>query len=133
MTGLRLLSMVLLAALGLPPFAAGGDDPQNVDYVRDIKPILKKHCVGCHGSEKQKSGLRLDTVAFARRGGDSGAAIEPGKSADSLLIQAITGAEGVTAMPPKDEAPLSKDQIALLKLWIDRGAGAPGEDAATGP
>src|SRR5262245_34563434 len=133
MTGLRWAWIVLLAGLGFPSFDARGDDSRTVDYVQDVKPIFTKHCTACHGGEKQKSGLRLDTVALARRGGDSGPAIEPGKSGESLLIQAVTGAEGVAAMPPKGEPPLANDEIALLKLWIDQGAKAPADEGATGP
>jgi mono/diheme cytochrome c family protein len=130
MPGLRYSWIMLLAGLVIPLPAARGDEPAvAVDYVRDIKPLFAKHCTSCHGAEKQKSGLRLDSVALARRGGDSGTAIEPEKSAESLLIQAVTGAEGVAAMPPKGEPPLSSDEIALLKAWIDQGAKAPVEDA----
>ena len=104
-----------------------------VDYAADIKPLLAKHCTSCHGAEKQKSGLRLDSAAAATKGGDNGPAIEPGKSAESLLIQAVTGAEGVAAMPPKGQPRMSPDEITLLKSWIDQGAKAPVEDAAAGP
>src|SRR5262245_25800008 len=127
MIGLRVSSIVLLSARVLPPLAARGDDARTVDYVQDVKPIFAKHCTACHGAEKQKSGLRLDSVGLAKRGGDSGPAIEPGKSAESLLVLAITGSEGVAAMPPKGEAPLTSDEIALLKLWIDQGAKGPDE------
>lgn len=102
---------------------------KSFDYSRDIKPILAKHCASCHGVEKQKSGLRLDTAAAAMRGGDTGPAIVPGKSAESLLFQALTGAEGVTAMPPKGQPQLSAEQIALFKAWIDQGAKAPADEA----
>jgi len=122
-----------LSALAGSQPARGDDAPREVDFAGDIQPILVRRCTSCHGAEKQKSGLRLDTAAAARRGGDSGPALEPGKSAESLLIQAITGAEGVAAMPPKGEAPLTKEEIALLKTWIDQGAKAPADNAAAGP
>jgi mono/diheme cytochrome c family protein len=106
--------------------AVRGDEPVRVvDYAADIKPILVKHCISCHGAEKQKSGLRLDSLEFARHGGDSGPAIEPGKSDESLLIQAVTGAEGIAAMPPKGQSRLTDNEIAFLKAWIDQGAKAP--------
>src|SRR5437762_14259468 len=113
MTAMRFSSIVLLSGLALPPIAARGDDARAVDYVQDVKPIFAKHCTASHGAEKQKSGLRLDSVGLAKRGGDSGAAIEPGKSAESLLVQAISGAEGVAAMPPKGEPPLTNDEASL--------------------
>jgi mono/diheme cytochrome c family protein len=127
MIALRISSIFLLLGIALPSLSARGDDARTVDYVQDIKPIFAKRCTACHGAEKQKSGLRLDSVGLAKRGGDSGPAIEPGKSAESLLVLAITGAEGVAAMPPKGEAPLTSDEIALLKLWIDQGAKGPDE------
>jgi mono/diheme cytochrome c family protein len=133
MTGLRSWSIVLISGLVIPAIVARGDDARPVDYAQHIKPIFAKHCTTCHGAEKQKSGLRLDSVGLAIRGGDSGPAIEPGKSAESLLIQAITGAEGVAAMPPKGEPPLTSDEIALVKLWIDQGAKAPAEESGSGP
>src|SRR5204863_9566050 len=77
--------------------------------------------------------LRPHSASAAGKGGDNGPAIEPGKSAESLLIQAVTGAEGVAAMPPKGQPALSPDEITLLKAWIDQGAKAPVEGAAAGP
>ena len=51
-----------------------------VDYVRDIKPVLSKRCYACHGALKQKAGLRLDTAAFMKKGGDSGPAVVAGQA-----------------------------------------------------
>src|SRR5262249_39173053 len=62
------------------------DQPEAVDYVQDIKPLLSRRCYSCHGSLKQKNDLRLDTAALAIKGGGAGPAIVPGKSAESLLI-----------------------------------------------
>ncbi len=130
MTAQKDLWIALLTGALLPALTARGDEPvRAVDYLHDVKPILAKHCTACHGSEKQKSGLRLDSASFAKRGGDSGPAVEPGKSAESLLIQAITGAEGVAAMPPKGNERLSAEEVALLKAWIDQGSRAPTEEA----
>jgi len=134
MSGFRSLSIVVfVVSIPAQTPAVLGDETRTVDYRQDVKPIFVKHCTGCHGPEKQKSGLRLDSVALAKRGGDSGPAFVPGKSADSLLLQAVTGAEGIAAMPPKGETPLSADQIAILKLWIEQGAQAPGDDTTGGP
>jgi hypothetical protein len=108
--------------------AASAAEP--VDYLRDIKPVLTKHCYSCHGPQKQKAGLRVDTAAAAIKGGNSGAAILPGKSDKSLLIQALTGTnKDVQRMPPR-EPHLSAEQVATIKRWIDEGAKAPpGEKA----
>ena len=70
-----------------------------MDYVRDVKPLLSRRCYACHGALKQKAGLRLDTAARMRKGGDGGPAVVAGKSAESLLIEAVTGGED-WRMPP---------------------------------
>jgi mono/diheme cytochrome c family protein len=114
-----------LAAL-LPAGAAAAG---RVDYLRDVKPLLARRCVGCHGPQKQRSGLRLDTAAAVRKGGNSGPAVVPGDPAHSRLLQAVKGADGVTAMPPKGP-PLSSGEIALLSAWVDAGASAPAGEVA---
>jgi hypothetical protein len=90
------------------------------DFDREIRPLLKERCVECHGPEKQKADLRLDAKPHAFKGGESGAAIVPAKSSASPLFQRIT-ASGDERMPPKGE-PLTADQIAKIKAWIDSGA-----------
>src|SRR5262249_1819180 len=99
------------------PARAGSE----VEFARDIQPILESRCWSCHGTTKQKSGLRLDQRDGALMGGDSGPVILPGKSSQRELLRRITSADKSTRMPPTGEA-LSAGQIALLKLWIDGGA-----------
>jgi hypothetical protein len=108
--------MLLLTA---PAFAA-----EPVDYLSDIKPILATRCYACHGPDKQRSGLRLDTAAATLKGGNSGPSVVPGKSRASRLIQAVTGAADVPVMPPKGPR-LSAIEIERLRTWIDQGARAP--------
>ena len=110
--------------------AAADEAPQDrvVDYRQEIQPLLAKHCYECHGPDVQKSGLRLDTVAAAIEGGYSGAAIVEGKSGESLLVAALTGAGDAQKMPPKGP-PLAEAEIALVKQWIDQGAKRPADDA----
>src|SRR5262245_52776843 len=55
---------------------------KKVDFAKDIEPILAANCIKCHGPEKQKSGFRLDSREAAIKGGDGGAALVPGKSAE---------------------------------------------------
>jgi len=102
-------------------FAAG-----KPDFAKDIGPILAKSCLECHGPEKQKGKLRLDSKDTAFKGGDSGlAGIVPGKSADSRIYKVITLPKGHDdIMPPKGE-PLSKATTDLIKAWIDAGANWP--------
>jgi mono/diheme cytochrome c family protein len=120
------LLLGLLAAVHSAP-AAGP-----VDYPRDVRPILAANCTTCHGPAKQRAGLRLDSVAAIRLGGNTGAIVVPGKSGESLLIHAVTGTDDAPVMPPKG-ARLSADQVAVLKAWIDQGANGPADATVTGP
>jgi len=115
--------LALIVAFLLP----GVLTAQAVDYLRDIKPILAKNCYACHGAKMQQRGLRLDTAAAILKGSGSGPAVVPGKSAESRLIQRVTGAEGIIRMPFQ-RPPLAKEQIALLRAWIDTGAKAPASE-----
>lgn len=98
-----------------------------VDYLKQVKPLLRERCVACHGVLKQSAGLRLDTVAFAIRGGDSGAAITPSDTAASLLLERVTSADAAERMPPEGE-PLTAEQIAALTAWISAGASHPADE-----
>jgi hypothetical protein len=113
----------LVALLCLPGLATA--QATVGDYQRDVRPILNRRCIACHGALKQKAGLRLDTAARLLRGGESGPAVEPGKSGESLIIEAVSGTEG-WRMPPEGEGePLSPAEIAGITAWIDAGAKAP--------
>jgi mono/diheme cytochrome c family protein len=105
-----------------------------VDYVREVKPILVAHCYACHGALQQKAGLRLDTVALMKAGGDNGPVVVAGKSADSPLFRHVS-ATGRTRMPPASEGdPLKKEDVAALRSWIDEGAiGPAGEKPEADP
>ncbi len=119
------LPLALTAALlllGAPLFA------EEIDFVRDIKPLLAAHCTKCHGPEKQENGLRLDAGTAVTRGGDSGALFVAGKPDASLLIQAVTGKSDVISKMPLKGEPLTDSQIALLKQWIAAGANIPAGD-----
>jgi len=106
-----------------------------VDFARDVRPLLEKHCFSCHGAEKQRSSFRLDQRSAAFKGGDYGVAITPGKSAESDLIRYVAGVEEGIQMPPEGE-PLSAKEIGVLRRWIDDGATWPQElagEPATNP
>jgi len=99
-----------------------------IDFAKQIQPLFEKHCYECHGPRKQESGLRLDRKSAALKGGDLGITIQPGKSSESLLIKAVTGAAEEISQMPAEREPLAAEQIALLRAWIDQGAPWP-EDA----
>jgi hypothetical protein len=118
-----------LVAVGLC-FSVSLACADEVDFVRDVRPILEAKCLRCHGAEKQRGGLRLDRRAEALQGGDDhGPAILPGKADDSPLIRMIAGKIDGKKMPP-DGPPLEASQIALLRTWIQSGARWPEEKTA---
>jgi mono/diheme cytochrome c family protein len=102
-----------------------------IRYFGDIHPILAEHCVSCHGPDKQKGSLRLDSRDAALAGGGSfGPAIVPGNPADSPLLLFTAHFEPEMEMPP-DEDKLSDHQIALLRTWIEQGAPWPAKGNST--
>jgi mono/diheme cytochrome c family protein len=107
----------------LPPPAA----KQGVTYTTDIQPIFQQSCVKCHGAEKPKAKLRLDSLDGILKGGEDGKVVKPGSSADSMLVHNIAhiGDPDDYMPPPKNKAgipPLKTEQIALIRAWIDQGA-----------
>jgi len=102
--------------------------PAAVDYTQQIKPMLQTACVKCHGAGSQKGKARVDTAAAAVSGGKHGAAIIPGDSAKSLLVQAIDGTHGEVSKMPYKRPPLDSAQVALIRQWIDEGAKAPADE-----
>ena len=93
-----------------------------VDYSREIRPILAKHCYSCHGPGEQESGLRVDDEQVIKSELDSGSrAIVPGKPDDSELIVRVMSDDEFTRMPPEGK-PLSDQEVKLLKQWISEGA-----------
>src|SRR5205085_8352119 len=92
-----------------------------IDFMQDIQPILSARCYSCHGPDKEENDLRWDNQASALKGGSSGPAIIPGKSAESRVIHLVSGLEKDLIMPKKGER-LTLEQIGLLRAWIDQGA-----------
>lgn len=113
------LTLALLLALTL-------DAPSDVDYARDVKPVLAARCYACHGALKAEAGLRVDTVAAMT---DEAGIVVPGDSAASAILGRVSDADPETRMPPGHEgAPLTGEEIAALKAWIEAGAPAPADD-----
>ena len=126
------LILIALAVLAWPLDSiatAGAPDPADPDGARlfqeKIAPVLKAECFRCHSAEAEKlrGGLRLDAREAILEGGDSGPAIVPGKSGESLLIQAIRHEDGM-AMPPKKPR-LSEEIVTDIARWVDLGAPYP--------
>jgi len=122
----RPVLLLTLIVATLSPVAALA---QEVDFARDVQPILQANCYECHGGRKAKSGLRLDARTPALKGGVSGSTIIPGKPADSVIIHRLKGLGGEDRMPLR-KPPLSDQQIATVAAWIEQGAKWP--DSAAG-
>lgn len=97
-------------------------DRQTISYGTDILPIFRANCHGCHQPAKAQGGYDMTEFSLLLAGGESGdAAVTPGKNAASYLLEQITPIDGVAEMP-KDRPPLTDDQMALIRGWIEQGA-----------
>ena len=116
-----ILGLSLAAWLGLV-----GSKPatpaEDQSFHARIAPVLEQRCVHCHGDRSPKGNLSLTTAAAALAGGDGGPAIVPGKPDESLLLEMIAG--DPPEMPRKDK-PLSPQQVADIRKWIEQGAAWP--------
>src|SRR5215218_5935428 len=121
-----LKAVVILATLSVWSMGAA-QAPAKVDFGRDIQPLLREHCVECHGPSQQMRGLRLDRRrdALPNRVGANGARIVPGDSARSVLYRRLTGTQSGPQMPPA--GPLPEPKTKLIQAWIDQGAVWPDE------
>jgi len=106
----------------LPPVAA----KTGVTYEKDIKAIFEKSCVKCHGGEKPKGKYSMETLASILKGSPEGVTVVPGNSAKSPLVHQVADLVADMEMPPTDKRdkypPLTKEQIGLIRAWIDQGA-----------
>lgn len=120
---------LLLIALASRTLAA--DSPEGLElFEKRIRPALLAHCVECHGVEKQKGGLRVDSREPLRKGGDTGPAVVPGKPVDSLLLTSIKHLDPDMKMPAR--APKLADAlIADFERWITLGAPDPRDHPPT--
>ena len=125
------LCTVLVVVAVASSAAARGDLPSTprVDFNQDVRPILVQHCYACHGPSKQKGGLRFDRRSAALKGGDSGPAIMPRQSDESLIVQRTSEEDPDQVMPPKGQR-LNARQLKTLRDWIDQGADWPGTAGA---
>src|SRR5262245_39980376 len=103
----------------LPPPASG-----TVDFQADVRPILVRSCLACHGLTKQSGGLRLDQGAESSKGSNSGPVFKAGDSKNSRLIHLVAGTDPDLKMPPNGEL-LTADEVGKLRAWIDAGAKYP--------
>ena len=123
---------IFLAALVAACGAGGASaaEPAKIDFVRDVQPLFKAHCTGCHGPKQQKNGFRLDRRRDALRGGTVNQ-IGPGNAEASRLHLRLVGDRESLQMPP--DGPLNAEQIKVIKAWIDQGAVWPDEASGETP
>jgi len=120
-----LYAMLILRALSA---YAAEIDPEKIKFFEmKVRPLLSEKCHKCHGDQKQKGTLRLDSLAAILKGGETSPAIVLGKPEDSLLIKAVAYSDPDMQMPPKATEQLSKDQVETLAQWIKMGAPWPVE------
>ena len=105
-----------------------GQAAEKVDYVQDVVPILRSHCVACHAADDAEGGLVMESHAALMRGGVSGLAVTPGEANSSRMLLRINGKAG-PRMPPEGEVPLTELQIATLAKWVEQGAPGPNGNA----
>jgi hypothetical protein len=118
------LAVTLLAAA---PFAAAVEDDPAAFFEARVRPVLLERCVSCHGPEKRKSDLQLDTAQGLFKGGSRGPVVVAGDPGASLLYQSVAGLADIE-MPPDE--PLAEHEVAALRQWIADGAVWPDYDPA---
>src|SRR4051812_13155616 len=92
-------------------------------YAMRVAPLLRDHCIGCHGETRQKAGLRLDSFAALMLGSRHGAAVRPGDAKRSeLFVRISLPPSDDRAMPPSGKTPLTDDEVTVIRLWIAAGA-----------
>ncbi len=101
--------------------------PEGVDYHRQVHSLLALKCLSCHSQEKRSGGLSLATYQDVLNGGRSGAALRPGNSGASLIMQRIMGA--LEPRMPFGLPALTEPQISIIRAWIDQGARATAASA----
>jgi len=116
------LLLLSVGAFGFGVFSQPTLPPRDVNFDRDVMPILSQHCYKCHGPDAAKAaaGLRLDSLA----GAATDDAIVPGKPEKSLLIERVSEKDPAMRMPPQDSGvkPLTEEQIETVRAWIKQGA-----------
>ena len=100
------------------------DHKAPVDYLKETDPILVKKCAFCHSGNVKESKFDISSFETLMKGGKHGKAIVPSKAGESALIK-MAGRTVTPIMPPKTEDPLTPEELALIKLWIDQGATPP--------
>ncbi|MGN6133914.1 MAG: DUF1549 domain-containing protein, partial [Aureliella sp.] len=100
---------------------AEAPEERKLSFARDVEPILRAQCQGCHQPAKPQGEFEMTNFARLLAGGESGSAIVPGKPDESYLVELITPVDGQAEMPKK-AAPLAAAEIETIRQWIRQGA-----------
>jgi hypothetical protein len=114
---------LVLMMVAMPVSAVSAADESSL-FLSKVAPVLQRRCLSCHNAAQRKGGFSLATANTMMKGGESGAAITPGKPDESFLLDLITPSDGKAEMP-KDADPLTADEIAAIRNWIATGAEWP--------
>ena len=112
-----------MLAVAMPAPGMCADDAADRHFTARVQPLLESRCISCHGPDKVKGGLRMDSREALIKGGESGPALVPGEPSDSLLLQAVMHSKKDLEMPPKEK--LTTNDVAVLEKWIADGAPWP--------
>ena len=114
----RFCTLLTIVTCPLMPPTLG--QAAEIDFQSQIQPILERACLECHGSVKQSNGFRLDSREAFLEGGVSGPMVLPGESELSELVDRLTG-DAVGSRMPLEKEPLTPQEVALIRAWIDQG------------
>jgi WD40 repeat protein len=139
----RILLSLLLAVLAAPALLSQTPieitdlkRTGEVDFGKEILPLLRKNCLACHSATEAKGELVLESPATMVKGGDTGPALVPGKSGESLLLT-LASHQDDPSMPPENNEvaakPMTPEELGLIKLWIDQGATGSAADGVNSP
>lgn len=116
----RLLAASAVVALCLVP-QVFSQTPAKVDFARDVQPIFRQNCIGCHGPKMQNNGMRVDRRSSVLKPGVR--RVVPGSSENSFLYHRVAGSDFGLQMPPTGA--LRPEQVQIVKVWIEQGAEWP--------
>lgn len=120
------MNKIVIIATGLSLAAGIARAAEQVDFEKDVAPILAEHCIQCHGEDKQKGKLRLDGKADAFKGGKSGSpAVVAGDVGKSEIVKRVTLPKDNDELMPPEGGPLPEKKVAVLKAWVEGGAKWP--------
>ena len=121
--GLAKTYFAFVAAWAIPLFLTRTENATSaeLEYARDVKPILTKYCVGCHNEKDHESDVHLHTLSGIMKGGPDGAIVVQGDPNASIMVKLLTGKQD-PKMPPKDSPQPTNQEIAFIQKWIEQGA-----------